>query len=299
MTSTMPLYVLADGAQFSVSIVKLVQQAPEYRNVYAGMPEESAKNSSLFLARIGDDQPEWMTRLDKLDQKMPCISLILSDTGIDALATHLQQFLLADLGEGVVSLVRYFDPRNIAVFLKVFDPEIASKLVAPIYQWKYRGHSRSWNVIQGGAKYAAVLDAPADIRLDQQQLDYLTAHCEPDNILYGMTQLGLVDLGAPYVNRFENLLRRYRRGAAWGLTDSVCRMRYCEYSYRYGFEFDQHPEVRAALEARRQSGGSFGNHVDALKGYVWQELLRIRNGNAGATGKVAHDSVPRPAGGSR
>ncbi|WP_066742141.1 DUF4123 domain-containing protein [Cupriavidus sp. D384] len=272
MTSTMPLYVLADGAQFPAAVAQLVRQAPEYRNVYAGMPEESAGDASLFLARVGDPHSAWMTKLDDLDQKMPCISLILSDAGIDALAVHLQQFLVADLGDKLSSLVRYFDPRNLAVFLNIFGPEVAGKLTAPLYQWKYRGHSRRWNGINGGAQYAAVLSAPADIKLDQKQLDYLIAHCEPDQMLFSLIERGIVDGSGPYVTRFENFLPRYQRVATWGLTEPMCRLRYCELSYRYGLDFDQHPEVRAALEARVRSGRLLGDHIDALPGYVWEGL---------------------------
>lgn len=288
MTQKIPLYVLADGAQFPAAIGQLVRQAPDFRNVYAGMPEASANDASLFLARVGDGHPDWMTRLDELDQKMPCISLIQSDADIDSLANHLQQFLLADLGEGATSLVRYFDPRNLGAFLQIFGSDVAEKLMAPIHQWKCRGHAREWNTIDGGARYAAVLDAPADIRLDQRQLDYLTAHCEPDNILFGLIQRGLVTVDTSYVTRFEDVLRRYRRAAAWGLTEPVCRMRYCEDSYRYGFEFDQHPDVRVALEACKQSGRSFGAHIDALPGHVWDDLRGTGSGNTQDAKAISH-----------
>ncbi|MGH8783499.1 MAG: DUF4123 domain-containing protein [Cupriavidus necator] len=285
MTESMPLYVLADGAQFPANVASLVAQAPECRNVYAGMPEERAESASLFLARVGEGQPAWMTELDRLDQQMPCISLILSDAGIDALAMHLQQFLIADLGDKMSALVRYFDPRNLAAFLNIFGPELAEKLTRPMYQWKCRGHSRKWNGINGGAEYTAVQDTPVAISLDQRQQDYLIAHCEPDQVLFNLIQGGVVTGEGLYAERFEDLLHRYRRVAAWGLTEPMCRLRYCEYSYRYGFDFDQHPEVRTALEARWREGGSFIESVDALPDHVWTELLHRRQRGAGHNGE--------------
>lgn len=276
MTQMMPLYVLADGAQFPAAVVQLIRQAPEYRNVYAGMPEESAGDAALFLARIGDGHPAWMAGLDALDQKMPCLSLILSDTGIDALATHFQQFLVADLGDRMSTLMRYFDPRNLAAFLRILGPEIAGKLTAPLYQWKYRGHSRDWQGIKGGAQYTAILDSPVSIKLEQSQLDALIAHCEPDQILFSLIERGVVDGSGPYMARFEDFLPRYRKVAAWGIREPMCRLRYCELSYQHGLAFDQHPEVRAALEARWQSGDALFDHIDALPAYVWEGIRAAR-----------------------
>jgi len=272
----MPIYVLADGAQFPAEIAPLIAQAPAYRNVYEGMPEERAEDASLFLARIDDDPPEWMNRLDELDQKMPCISLIFSDASIDALATHFQQFLLADLSEGLTSLVRYFDPRNIAVCIELFGTEVSEQLIAPIYQWRYRGHSRHWQCTGGGARYADMLKTPVDIRLNQRQVDYLSAHSEPDQMLSSLIQRGFVDGSGFYVTRFENFIPRYRQVARWGLTAPQCRLRYCELSYQYGFAFDQHLHIRQALEARMRSGAELVECIDALPDYVWEELAAGR-----------------------
>ncbi|MFJ4292713.1 DUF4123 domain-containing protein [Cupriavidus sp. NPDC089707] len=267
------IYALADGAQHPLLIGDLMREAAEHRNVYAGLPEEDAGDASLFVAHIIDADEPWLARLDELDLQAPCMTLLWSRVGIDALATHLRQFLVADLGGGVSAMVRYFDPRNLHTVTALWGDETTRKLMAPILQWKYRGHEAEWKRLDGPLNGYQVQMAPVAITLNQQQVDDFLAHCEPDQMLAGLVEDGTVPGDGPYLPRFLDFIERYRRVAAWRLTAHADRLGYCQYSYRYGADFDQDPEVRRALEVRMREGGTFDGCMNRVSDYVWNRVL--------------------------
>lgn len=268
------IYVLADGAQHHAQVGDLIRQASAHRNVYAGLPEEKAGDASLFLAHVADAEEPWLAKLDELDLLAPCISLIWSRAGIDALATHLQQFLIADIGDGMGVMLRYFDPRNLKTTMTLWGEDTTQKLMAPILQWKYRGHEPEWQRLDGPMNGHTVQTAPVAIRFDQQQVDAFMAHSEPDQLLGTLVENGTVPADGPYLPRFRDFLARYRRVTRWHLTEPADRLRYCEHSYQYGLEFDLYPEVCSALKSRAESGEGFGDCMDRIPDYVWNSLRR-------------------------
>lgn len=267
------IYALADGAQHPLLIGDLMREASEHRNVYAGLPEEDAGDASLFLALIANADERWLAKLDELDVQAPCMSLIWSRVGIDALATHLRQFLIADLGDGLNAMVRYFDPRNLRTAMRLWGEDTTRKLMAPILQWKYRGHEPEWKRIDGPLNGQQVQTEPVAITLGQQQVDSFIAHCEPDEMLTGLIEDGTVPGDGPYLPRFLDFIERYKRVAAWQLAKPADRVGYCQYSYRYGAGFDQDPEVRRTLEQRLRQGETFAVCMERVPDYVWNRVL--------------------------
>lgn len=267
------IYALADGAQHPLLMGDLMREATEHRNVYAGLPEEDAGDASLFLALVADADEPWLAKLDALDVQAPCLTLIWSYVEIDALARHLQQFLVADLGDGVSAMVRYFDPRNLRTVLALWGEDTTRKLMAPVLQWKYRGHEPEWKRVDGPLRGGDVQEVPVPIGLTQQQVDDFMAHCEPDQMLAGLVEDGIVSGDGPYLPRFLDFIERYKRVATWHLTEHADRSGYCQYSYRYGSDFDQDPELRRALEARIREGGTFKDCMNGVPNYVWNRVL--------------------------
>ncbi|MEM5433036.1 DUF4123 domain-containing protein [Cupriavidus oxalaticus] len=267
------IYALADGAQHPLLIGDLVREATEHRNVFAGLPEEDAGDASLFLAHIANADEPWLAKLDALDQLAPCMTLLWSRVGIDALATHLRQFLVADLGDGLNVLVRYFDPRNLSTVMALWGDDTTRKLMAPIRQWKYRGRESEWKRLDGPPNGNEFQTAPVAIALTQQRVDAFVAHCEPDEMLAGLIEDGIVPGDGLYLRRFLDFIERYKRLAVWQLTEPADRVGYCQYSYRYGADFDQDPEVRSALERRMRDGGTFSARMAEIPDYVWNRVL--------------------------
>jgi len=252
-----------------------MREAPAHRNVYAGLPEEEAGDASLFLARIVDADAPWLARLGQLDLLAPCMTLVWSRVGIDALATHLQQFLVADLGDGVSAMVRYFDPRNLRKVMTLWGDETTRRLMDPIPKWMYRGHEAAWQCLAGPLNGRhQIQTTPVAITFDSQQIDAFMAHCEPDQMLAGLVEDGTVPGEGPYLPRFLDFIERYQRAAAWRLIEPVDRLGYCQHSYRYGADFDQDPEVRRALELRMHVGGTFSACMNGIPDYVWNRMLK-------------------------
>lgn len=272
------IYVLADGAVYPTHVAALLRAAgAEYRNVYAGLPEEDAGDASLFLARVDDAQAPWLAELDAMDLLAPCLTLIWSRAELDALARHLHQFLIADIGDGMTALIRYFDPRNLLVAMEVWGDDICDKLMQPIEQWKYRGHSETWERIDGPAEAGATQAEPLAIHLSQEQLDRLVAHCEPDQLLAALVENRIVKPEGPYLPRFMDFLPRYQKAAAWGLAEPADRLRFCELTYQYGPAFDQHGDVHSALEERRCTDASMLACEKNIHPIVWEQLLAKKN----------------------
>lgn len=266
------IYALVDGAQHPLPIRDALQGAPDIRNVYAGLPEEAAGNASLFLARIDNAKAQWLSTLDRLDHLAPCLTLIWSRAGIGELAVHLQSFLLADIGDGMTALVRYFDPRNLAFVLEVWGKDITEELMKPIQQWKYRGYAEDWQRIDGLLDGTQTVVDPVKIPLSQEQVDLITTHCEADQLLAALIENGDVNGDGAYLPRFEAFEARYLRAIQWGLEEPADRLLYCQYSYLYGADFDSHPDVRSAFE-RSTPDQSFGERLASVWPTVWESLL--------------------------
>ncbi|AOZ09951.1 DUF4123 domain-containing protein [Cupriavidus malaysiensis] len=267
------IYVLADGAAHPGRIGSLLREAHvEFRNVFAGLPEADAGDASLLLARVDDTKAPWLAQVDAMDMQAPCLTLIWSRVEIDALARHLHQFLIADIGEGMTALIRYYDPRNLVVAMEVWGDDIAERLMQPIEQWKYRGYHEAWQRLEGPMGGTRTQDTALAISLSQQQLDRLTEHCEPDQLLATLVENGTVAPSEPYLERFMAFLPRYQRAAAWGLTEPADRLRFCELSYQFGEAFDQHEHVTAALRQRQETGTSMAACEQAIHPSVWEQL---------------------------
>lgn len=125
--------------------LRLATWSARRRRIATSMPAcpKKAGDASLFLAHVADAEEPWLAKLDELDLLAPCISLIWSRAGIDALATHLQQFLIADIGDGMGVMLRYFDPRNLKTTMTLWGEDTTQKLMAPSCNGNIAGMSRS------------------------------------------------------------------------------------------------------------------------------------------------------------
>ena len=114
-------------------------------------------------------------------------------------------------------------------------------------------------------------------RLDRECVRHLNdrfvQHCEPDQLLATLIETGSAPIDGAYLPRFTDFLHRYRKAAAWGLTEPADRLRFCELSYRYGAAFDEHNSVRAALEERMHTDSSMAACEENIHPTVWEQLL--------------------------
>lgn len=273
-------FALIDGAASPAEIAPLLAQSgTAFVSLYEGLPEEQLGPASLFLARIDDADATWVDELNDIDLRFPCLTLIWSHVDLPDLATHLRAFLFAGIGDGMTAMVRFFDPRNTGAVLELWGEQIRTLFLAPIAQLNYRGRHDDWQTIRkrdGDPREPGRISRSVVIELGQRDIDQLMAHSEPDELMASLIDLGHIDHTLPYRSRFVDFEPRYGRALEWGFTEPKDRMAYCDYSYRYGPDFDRHPRIQEALASRRHTGGSFDAAVDRIPGSVWNELKRQR-----------------------
>lgn len=271
------LFALVDGAANPATIQPLLEESGvDFKSVYEGLPEEKLGSASLFLAPIDDTDANWVTQLDQIDRHSPCLSLVWGRVGLADLAAHLRAFLFADIGDGMTAMVRFFDPRNTQAVFDVWGNQIFDLFIGPIERWMYRGRHQDWQRIENDTLTGARLCRSITIHLDQSDIDTLTEHTEPDELLALLIESGVIEKGLPYLDRFSDFIPRYERALQWGLAETTDRLFFCQHTYRYGPDFDRHPRIIEALMASKASGKRFSSVVDAVPLYAWEELARRR-----------------------
>ncbi|KVF02448.1 DUF4123 domain-containing protein [Burkholderia vietnamiensis] len=266
---------LIDGAANPARLLPLLEQSgTQFVSIYEGLPEDQLGPASLFLASIDDPGAAWVSELDQIDLHSPCLTLVWSPVGLGELAIHLRAFLFTEIGDGMTAMVRFFDPRNTGAVLDMWGDQIRNVFLAPIERLKYRGRHEQWQTVENDSLNLGRISRSVMIELDQNDIDALTAHTEPDELMASLIELGHIDGTTPYRSRFLDFEPRYRRALEWGFVEPRDRLAYCDYSYRYGAGFDQHSYIRDALTSRRRTGGSFDAVVDRIPASVWNDLKR-------------------------
>jgi hypothetical protein len=269
------LFGLIDGAACPARILPLLEQSgTPFASLFDGLPEEQLGPAALFLARIDDPDATWVSELDQIDLHSPCLTLVWSYVALPDLVAHLRAFLFTGIGDGMSTMIRFFDPRNTGAVLGMWGEQIRNVFLAPLDRLKYRGRHEQWQTIRNDALKAGRITRSVVIDLEQKDIDALMAHTEPDELMASLVDLGHLDEALSYRSRFLDFEPRYRRAVEWGFIEPKDRLDYCEFTYRYGTSFDQHRYVRDALTACRGSGGSFDQMVDRVPGWVWSDLKR-------------------------
>jgi hypothetical protein len=267
------LFGLVDGAACPEKIFPLLERSGErFQSVYAGLPEEEADYASLYVVCITNEKADWVEELIQIDLHTPCLSLLWSRVDLDLLVTHLQAFLFADIGDNMTAMVRYFDPRNIDAVLGAWGTQVAGMFMAPIEQWRYRGRHSDWQRIRNDSRVDARICRSIVIQLNQSEVDALTAHTEPDELLATLVEIGMVDGKRPYVERFADFIPRYRQAVQWNISEPADRLAFCHYSYLYGAAYDKHIFVNDLLLQRTRTGEPFRQAVLRVPARVWKQI---------------------------
>jgi hypothetical protein len=267
---------LIDAAVCPPKVVPLLERAGvPYLSVFAGLPEEDLGPASLFLVSVSDTEADWFAELERLDLQRPCLSLIWSRAEMDAIVTHLQAFLFADIGDNMSAMVRFFDPRNTGAVFDIWGEQLRAMFMGPFEQWAYRGRNREWTHIQNESALSPRICRSVVVQLAQADVDALTAHTEPDEILASLIEGGNVDGERPYLERFDDFVPRYIRAVEWGIREPGDRLLFCLHSYLYAENFDQHPVVNELLSERQQSDEPFCIAITRVPVDVWQDIKQM------------------------
>ncbi len=221
------------------------------------------------------------------------MSLIWSRVSLDDMVTHLRAFLFADIGDSMTAMIRFFDPRNTGAIVSVWGDQIRDIFMAPIDRWMYRGRHKEWQRIENDALSGSRICKSIMIQLEDADLDALTEHTEPDELLASLIQLGLIDEERPYLARFTDFLPRYQRASQWGLTEPSDRLNFCRHTYLYGLDFDRHLRVHHALSERVATGESYVAVTGRIPPHVWEDLARRHEAQTNGSSTTANTGEAR------
>ncbi|MCL4630838.1 DUF4123 domain-containing protein [Burkholderia sp.] len=276
------LYGLVDGAQYPDALaVWVLEFSPEVRSIFEGLPEEEAGNAAPVLFQIDDVNSDWVRQIDQMDRYRPCFSVLRSVLNIDELKLHLQQFLFADIGDGIQVLLRWFDPRALPSILEVSGEAARVELMRPMTTWMYRGGNSEWQYVAIDERSHAEDAEEFSLSLSQPQLDRLERHDEPHAVMSELSDLGLIDANQPYAIRYRDFRRRYDRANQWGLDLRADIHAFCVASYQYGEKFDRQDEVRSAIRSTVASKTPLIQEFELVPAYVWRDLMRAFEKHAG------------------
>jgi len=271
------LFGLVDAAACPEKIFALLERSGErFQSVYAELPEDEAGLASLFVVRVSDEKADWVEELNQIDLHTPCLSLLWSRVDQGSLVTHLQAFLFADIGDNMAAMVRYFDPRNIGAVLGAWGKQVSGMFMAPVEQWLYRGRHPGWQRIRNDSRDDARICRSIVIRLNQSEVDALTAHTEPDELLATLIENGVVDRERPYVERFSDFIPRYHQAVQWQISEPADRLLFCHYTYLYGETFDKHILINDLLMQGERTGESFRKLVSRVPAGAWTQIEHAR-----------------------
>jgi Domain of unknown function (DUF4123) len=221
-------YAIADAAQHRDLPGALVRNSGLQTRCLFDAPVDSALAAQsphlVELEHPSDQAPSWKW-IKRYANGKPCVTVIASNVGFDALFAHLQRFT--------------------EVFLP--DGKQHATLIHPMAGWWYwdrDGNLRSIKIITGTTEHA---DTP--LQLTQKQVDGLVEASVPDHVL------SHIELNQPQLLRDIELAQRYglmrkhllnarqlKLEAMGDLVNYVCA------ALIYQDQFDTNPEIAALLE---------------------------------------------------
>jgi Domain of unknown function (DUF4123) len=255
-------YAVADAAQHRDLPGALVRNSGLQTRCLFDAPVDSALAAQsphlVELEQPSDQAPSWKW-IKRYANGKPCVTVIASNVGFDALFAHLQRFTEVFLPDGKDMFFAFWDPAILGVLvgqnddptLYVRGPVLNDKQYATLthpmagwWYWDRDGNLRSIKIITGTTEHA---DTP--LQLTQKQVDDLVEASVPDHVrshieLNQPQLLRDIELAQRYGLMRKHLLnaRQLKLEAMGDLVNYVCA------ALIYQDQFQTNPEITALLE---------------------------------------------------
>lgn len=203
---------------------------------------------------------EW---LEQRASRVPCATLLISTTPLEALARHLSSFIDVVLPDRTIMALAFWDPSILAVLngatgdssQHVRGPVLTlgqkQAFLAPILEWWYWDRMGCLQTIDWSREAAvnAVVAIQPPLHLDQNQVDELVEASVPDSILYyiRLNMPGLL-LRIPESEQYAFVRSQMLNARKYGLEGTGDLVNYCCLALAYGDLFDTVPEVAGLLK---------------------------------------------------
>jgi hypothetical protein len=138
------LYALVDGFRYEEPEEgPTLEQGAATRALFVGTPDAALAFAGPWLVDIERVESELVKRLSALEQQAPAVTWLITPMGLEGLALLLQLKLDARLPDGRTALVRFWDPRILAVL---------AEQLGPGQREEFFGHITEWHLLHEGQR---------------------------------------------------------------------------------------------------------------------------------------------------
>lgn len=184
------LYWLFDASPLTPPQVDGLRQAPQVRWLYDHVQDEQATSVGPVLVApcVAADQLAALLLAD--DARAWAVATIHAQADFGTLEQHLVAVRYLHTQDGQRYYLRYADSRCLVALWSVLSPSQQGALLGPIQHWAYTDRQAQPQAISLGheAAKAAFNRFPAQLRLNNQQLDGLLERTWPDQMLYSVAE---------------------------------------------------------------------------------------------------------------
>lgn len=271
-------YAIADSAQEKTLPAALTAVGGEVRCLLGatqGSPlaEHSPHLVSLPSPARGGSTWEWIARMGV---RKPCVTVLASQLGFDALFGQLKQFTEIRLPDDTEMFFAFWDPailgtligqrddRTLYVKGPVLDDEQLALLYGGLSGWWYWDRDGEMHTVSIEVEAPTVrLDKP--LKLRQHQVDELVDASTPDHVLY------YVDLNQPHLlrdirpeARYGYVMRALSGAQGIGLETMKDLVNYVSVSLIYGTRWNQDSVIAGVLERVKDGRIRFSEAMELL-----------------------------------
>lgn len=145
-------YALIDCAQADGLHASLIAQAQaaqtDAASLFDGQPEAPHAASAPWLVAVPLDQRtrELTAWINHRQHDSVAVSWLAAECDFDKLHAHLQSCLDAQLPDGSIGLLRYWDTRVFLRLQRVLRPNQQIALMGPVLEWEVRLHGEVFHL---------------------------------------------------------------------------------------------------------------------------------------------------------
>ena len=237
----------------------------------------AAKSPHLVSLPTPQSNPAPWQWIERHASQSPCVTVLTSPLGFDALFEHLRQFTTIVLPDGDDLFFAFWDPAILGALVGQVDdrtlhvpgpvlhtPQLDA-LLRPIDHWWYWSRKADVHdaVPAGVHAVSSALQLVLPLRLDQQQVDMLVEASVPDHLLQHIEQNQPELLERlPPPDRYDFVRQQLARGREHGLSGTGDLVNYVCIALEYGEQFDSAASVATALAKVKAGDQSFDAAMD-------------------------------------
>ena len=129
------LYALVDGVQYQARFHKPLVAADGFFPLFAGTSDAALSHAGPWLVDIAASGEDVADDLVALERELPSLSWLIASQDLIGLAQLLQLRLEARLPDGRNALLRFWDPRVLAVLARTLDEDQRGGFFNYIHEW--------------------------------------------------------------------------------------------------------------------------------------------------------------------